>query len=95
MFAKSNLTGSAALLGTTVAVLALLVPAASMAQAPRPDFPGAKQQEPFYLQQQPAPDAGLSPRPDFPGPKQPETGSAKTPQSNWPGSQQGAAPSQK
>jgi hypothetical protein len=92
MFIKSNLIGSAALLGTTVAVLALLLPAASMAQAPRPDFPGAKQQEPFYSQQQPT-DPGLAPRPDFPGAKQPDT--AKTPQSDRPGSQQGQAPSQK
>jgi hypothetical protein len=90
---KSNLIGSAALLGTTVAVLALFVPAVSMAQSPRPDFPGAKQQEPSYLQQQPTPDPGLSPRPDFPGAKQPDT--AKTPQSEWPGSQRGEAPSQK
>jgi hypothetical protein len=91
MTIKSNLIGSAALLGTLVAVLALLVPAASMAQAPRPDFPGAKQQEPFYSQQH-APDPGLTPRPDFPGAKQPENGTAKTPQSS---SQQGQAPSQK
>jgi hypothetical protein len=95
MFIKSNLISSEALLRATVAALALLVPAAGMAQAPRPDFPGAKQQEPFYLQQQPAPDPGFSPRADFPGAKQPDTGTAKTPQSEWPGSQQEEAPSQK
>jgi hypothetical protein len=94
MLIRSNPKRRAGLLGCTVAALALLVPAAAMAQAPRPDFPGAKQQEPFYSQQ-PVPDPGSSPRPDFPGPKQPDTGTAKMPQSDLPRSQQGEAPSQK
>jgi hypothetical protein len=88
MFIKNNLMRSAAL-GATVA--ALLVPVSSMAQAPRPDFPGAKQQEPFYSQQ-PVPEPG-SPRPDFPGAKQPDNGTAKAPQTDLRGSQQ--TPSQK
>lgn len=92
MFIKSNLMRSATLFGATVAALALLVPAATLAQAPRPDFPGAKQQEPVP---QAAPDPGLSARPDFPGAKQPDTGTAKMPKSDLPGSQQGEAPSQK
>jgi hypothetical protein len=85
---------SAVLLGATVAALALLAPAVTMAQAPRPDFPGAKQQDPYYSQQPMSPQA-ISPRPDFPGAKQPDTGTAKTPQSDLPGSQQGQAPVQK
>ena len=95
MFINSNLMRSAALLGAAAAGLALLVPTATLAQAPRPDFPGAKQQEPFYLLQRPAPDSGLSPRPDFPGAKEPDLGTAKWPQLDLPGSQQGEAPSQK
>jgi hypothetical protein len=78
MFIKSFLFGA------TVAALALLVPAATMAQAPRPDFPGAKQQDQ---------DPGLSPRSDFPGPKQSDADTTKTPQSDSPGSQQGENPS--
>jgi len=91
---KGDLKHRSAFLGSTVAALALLVPATALAQAPRPDFPGAKQQEPFYSQQ-PMPEPGLSPRPDFPGPKQPDTGTAKMPRSDLPRSQPGEAPSQK
>ena len=87
--AKSILR-SAVLLGTAVGAFAVLVPAASMAQAPRPDFPGAKQQEPLAVQ----PDPGISPRPDFPGAKQPDkpAGMTASPQSN---SKEGETPSQK
>ena len=66
----------AALLGAAVA---MSVPAAVIAQTiaprdpsqnkvlvPRPDFPGAKQQEEET-------DIGQTPRPDFPGPKQHDT----------------------
>lgn len=87
MFIKGNL------IGATVAALALLAPAATMAQAPRPDFPGAKQQDP-YSQRLPG-DPAFAPRPDFPGAKQPDSGTAKMPQSDLQGSQQGQAPSQK
>jgi hypothetical protein len=60
---------SAALLGVAIAALAMAPVARAVDQgfAPRPDFPGAKQQE------QAQPDPALSPpspRPDFPGPKQ-------------------------
>jgi hypothetical protein len=61
-----------ALLGAAVATLAV-APAMAIDQgfAPRPDFPGAKQQ-----------DLGAAPRPDFPGAKQSKqsgkhTGTAK------------------
>jgi len=89
----NSILRSAALLGTAVGALAVLAPAASKAQAPRPDLPGAKQQEPYYAQ----PDPGFSPRADFPGAKQPDkpAGMAKTPQSDLPGPKQGEAPSQK
>jgi hypothetical protein len=88
MFLTSILR-SAALLGVAVATLAVAPAAMAIDQgfAPRPDFPGAKQQEqPLAVQ----PD---SPRPDFPGAKQPgnQTGTAN-PQS---GTNQGEAPSQK
>jgi hypothetical protein len=79
---------SAALLGVAVAALAMAPVAKAVDQgyAPRPDFPGAKQQEqPLAVQ----PDPGLSapsPRPDFPGAKQPPQ------QSNQ---KQGETPSQK
>jgi hypothetical protein len=73
----------AALLGAAVA---MSVPTAAIAQTiapnepsqqskilvPRPDFPGAKQQEELQT------DIGKTPRPDFPGPKQSET-PAQTP----------------
>jgi hypothetical protein len=77
----TSILRSAALLGTAVGAFAVLVPAASMAQAPRPDFPGAKQQEPYAAQ---TPDPAFSPRPDFPGPKEPNkpAGMTTTPQSN-------------
>jgi hypothetical protein len=79
---------SAALLGVAVAALAMAPVAKAVDQgyAPRPDFPGAKQQEQPLAAQ---PDPGLSapsPRPDFPGAKQPPQ------QSNQ---KQGETPSQK
>jgi hypothetical protein len=79
---------SAALLGVAVAALAMAPVAKAVDQgyAPRPDFPGAKQQEQPLAAQ---PDPGLSapsPRPDFPGAKQPAQ------QSN---EKQGETPSQK
>jgi hypothetical protein len=67
---------SAALLGVAVAALAMAPVAMAVDQgfAPRPDFPGAKQQ-----------DLGVAPRADFPGAKQADTNTpahtAKTPRS--------------
>jgi hypothetical protein len=68
-----KLLRSAALLGVAVAALAMAPVARAVDQgfAPRPDFPGAKQQEQPQAAQ---PEPGLSPpspRPDFPGAKQP------------------------
>jgi hypothetical protein len=69
----TSILRSAALVGVAVAALAMAPVARAVDQgfAPRPDFPGAKQQEqPLAVQ----PDPGLSPpspRPDFPGAKQP------------------------
>jgi hypothetical protein len=65
---------SATLLSIAVAALAMAPVAKAVDQgfAPRPDFPGAKQQEQPQAAQ---PDPGLSPpspRPDFPGAKQPQ-----------------------
>jgi hypothetical protein len=65
-----SIVRSAALLGVAVAALAMAPVAMAIDQgfAPRPDFPGAKQQ-----------DVGAAPRADFPGAKQPgkHTGTAK------------------
>jgi hypothetical protein len=57
-----SIVRSAALLGVAVAALAMAPVAMAIDQgfAPRPDFPGAKQQAP----------QATSPRPDFPGAKQ-------------------------
>jgi hypothetical protein len=79
---------SAALLSVAVAALAMAPVARAIDEgfAPRPDFPGAKQQEQPLAAQ---PDPGFSPRPDFPGAKQPN---ANTQQSDQ---KQGEAPSQK
>jgi hypothetical protein len=88
----TSILRSTALLGVAVATLAVAPAAMAIDQgfAPRPDFPGAKQQEqPLAVQ----PDPGISPsspRPDFPGAKQP--GNTANPQS---GPNQGQAPSQK
>jgi hypothetical protein len=79
---------SAALLGVVVAALAMAPVAKAVDQgfAPRPDFPGAKQQEqPLAAQPDPALSAP-SPRPDFPGAKQPAQQSDQ---------KQGETPSQK
>jgi hypothetical protein len=77
---KTKLLRSAALAGMAFAALAL-VPAIASAQAPRPDFPGAKQGEPQS-------DAAKSPRPDFPGAKQGESEPAKSPRPDFPGPKQ-------
>jgi hypothetical protein len=82
----TSILRSAALLGVAVAALAMapVARAADEGFAPRPDFPGAKQQEPLAAQPDPglAPRAG-SPRPDFPGAKQPDNpATPKTPQSD-------------
>ncbi|MBO0757220.1 MAG: hypothetical protein J2P54_15270 [Bradyrhizobiaceae bacterium] len=68
-----SIVRSAGLLGVAVAALAMAPVAMAIDQgfAPRPDFPGAKQQ-----------DLGAAPRADFPGAKQAQqpgkhTGSAK------------------
>jgi hypothetical protein len=86
---STSILRSAALLGVAVATLAAAPAAMAIDQglAPRPDFPGAKQQE------QPLAVQPNSPRPDFPGAKQPGNQMGKTnPQS---GQNQGEAPSQK
>jgi hypothetical protein len=66
-----------ALFGAAVAALASVTPIMAQTIAPdesqrkilvpRPDFPGAKQQESGQV------DLGRNPRPDFPGPKRSET----------------------
>jgi hypothetical protein len=65
-------TSIAAVLGVAVASFAMAPVAMAVDQgfAPRPDFPGAKQQDPSYSQQQQLPPQATSPRPDFPGAKQ-------------------------
>jgi hypothetical protein len=77
---KTKSFRSAALAGAACAALSL-APAIAWAQAPRPDFPGAKQGEQF--------DAAKSPRPDFPGAKQGEADPAKSPRPDFPGPKQG------
>ena len=69
----TSILRSAALIGIAVAALAMAPVAMAIDQgfAPRPDFPGAKQQ-----------DLGAAPRADFPGAKQAKqpgkhTGTAK------------------
>ena len=82
MTSKPALMFRSALL-TGVAFVALtLVTATVMAQAPRPDFPGAKQGDtPQY-------DAAKAPRADFPGAKQGEVDQAKSPRPDFPGPKQ-------
>lgn len=79
---------SVAFAGAMSAALALL-PTVVMAQAPRPDFPGAKQDD---TQQS---DSIKAPRPDFPGPKQGETTQATSPRPDFPAPKQGDAQPQK
>jgi hypothetical protein len=79
MTKKTRSFRSAALAGAAVAALSL-APAIAWAQAPRPDFPGAKQGD-F--------DAAQSPRPDFPGAKQGEVDPAQSPRPDFPGPKQG------
>jgi hypothetical protein len=68
MSIKANST-----LGAAVAALVMLVPVATLAQSPRYDFPGGRQQGYYYRN-----DPGLAPRPDFPGAKQPGNVQRKT-----------------
>jgi len=83
-----SIVRSAALLG---AMSVALVATGAMAQAPRPDFPGAKQGE--TLQQ---PDIAKSPRPDFPGAKQGDNpDAAKSPRPDFPGPKQSDGSPQK
>jgi hypothetical protein len=80
---------SVALAGAMSAALTLLSTVVS-AQAPRPDFPGAKQGD---TQQN---DAAKAPRPDFPGPKQGDANQTNSaPRSDFPGPKQGDAQPQK
>jgi hypothetical protein len=83
----NSIVRSAALVG---AMSAALVATGAVAQAPRPDFPGAKQGETSQ------PDIAKSPRPDFPGAKQgdnPDT--ARSPRPDFPGPKQSDGSSQK
>ena len=83
----NSIVRSAALLG---AMSVALVATGAMAQAPRPDFPGAKQGETMQ------PDVAKSPRPDFPGAKQGDNPDvAKSPRSDFPGPKQSDGSSQK
>jgi hypothetical protein len=65
------LLGAAVVLSVPTAVTAQTVapdePSQNRILVPRPDFPGAKQQE------EPQTDLGNAPRRDFPGPKQNDT----------------------
>jgi hypothetical protein len=79
---------SAALAGATFVALTLL-PTIVTAQAPRPDFPGAKQGD----SQQP--NAEQTPRPDFPGAKQGEVDAGKSPRPDFPGPKQSDSQPQK
>jgi hypothetical protein len=82
-----SIVRSAALLG---AMSVALVATGAMAQAPRPDFPGAKQGETMQ------PDIAKSPRPDFPGAKQSDNpDAAKSPRPDFPGPKQSDGSSQK
>jgi hypothetical protein len=83
----NSIVRSAALLG---AMSVALVATGAMAQAPRPDFPGAKQGETMQ------PDVAKSPRPDFPGAKQGDNPDvAKSPRPDFPGPKQSDGSSQK
>jgi hypothetical protein len=80
---------SVVLVGAMSAALTLL-PTVVTAQAPRPDFPGAKQGD---TQQN---DAAKAPRPDFPGQKQGDANQANSaPRPDFPGPKQGDAQPQK
>jgi hypothetical protein len=80
---------SVVLAGAMSAALTLL-PTVVTAQAPRPDFPGAKQGD---TQQN---DAAKAPRPDFPGQKQGDANEANpSPRPDFPGPKQGDAQPQK
>ena len=61
----SSILRSAALLGITVAAFAI-APVVTMAQAPRPDFPGAKQQESRPNFEPAIKPRGAAPRADLP-----------------------------
>jgi hypothetical protein len=61
----SSMLRSAALVGITVAALAM-TPVATMAQAPRPDFPGAKQSESRPKFEPAIKPLGAAPRADLP-----------------------------
>jgi hypothetical protein len=87
MVDKTNPCRSAALAGAVITALAL-VPAIALAQAPRPDFPGAKQGDQQF-------DATKSPRPDFPGAKQGDGDVAKSPRPDIPGPKQAEPQPQK
>ena len=83
----NSIVRSAALVG---AMSVALVATGAMAQAPRPDFPGAKQGETMQ------PDVAKSPRPDFPGAKQGDNPDvAKSPRPDFPGPKQSDGSSQK
>src|SRR5271166_6409575 len=75
---------SMTLAGVMSAALAFL-PTVAVAQAPRPDFPGAKQGD---TQQS---DSTTAPRPDFPGPKQGEANQSSAPRADFPGPKQSDA----
>jgi len=62
----SSILRAAALVVITVAALAM-TPVVTMAQAPRPDFPGAKQQEPRSNFEPAIKPLGGAPPADFPG----------------------------
>lgn len=74
-FRFAALLGAAVAMSVPTAVIAQTVapnePSQNKLLVPRPDFPGAKQQEEQT-------DIGKTPRPDFPGPKQNETPPAQT-----------------
>jgi hypothetical protein len=79
---------SMALAGAMSGALALL-PTVVVAQAPRPDFPGAKQGD---AQQS---NSTTAPRPDFPGAKQGDANQSSPPRPDFPGPKQGDAQPQK
>jgi hypothetical protein len=70
-FRFTALLGAAVVLSVPTAVMAQTIapdePSQNRILVPRPDFPGAKQQE------EPQTDLGNAPRRDFPGPKQNDT----------------------
>jgi len=88
LIAPTLIVRSAALAGATFVALTLL-PTIVTAQAPRPDFPGAKQGD---SQQN---SAAQSPRPDFPGAKQSDVDAGKTPRPDFPGPKQSDSQQQK